>query len=579
MSLDAAVALRQTMARSYRQKDVDALLAGKLAMAPHPEWTLPETPTWREDPFHDRNWQFQFHTLRWLEPLRRAAAKGDDAAYEMWLRWVRDWVAQNPPQSPQSRWAWADMADGVRALHLCQAVPVVEKRSPELLERLELAIRTHAEHLADPAHMGKANHALHQVESLFVCGRVLGDERLWRLAMERMSALLFEQYDEQGMNAEGAVAYHHNNVLWWERALKRVKREKLERPSGAERLDRAHEGIAHATRPDGTYVTIGDTDAMTPEALEAQHPATDYVWTKGRAGKAPASTTALYEAGWVFARSGWGDADRPYADQSYYTVRFGPSRRVHGHADGTSVTLSARGVNWVVDPGKYDYSTSTPRLHFVSRAAHSVMTLDGHRLQNRAQVDLVRRTFAASHHDLLLTDSSFGRANLTRRIVWSTSGEYMVVIDEANTSRAVRALQRWQLGPEVEARIDGQEVHLRSGDRVALISVVVDGAQLSAVRGQESPFDGWVSAGWRKKVEATAITAQIGASSPRIVTVLVPAAGKGVAAPHVRPLDGAAGPSMLTLEVGNGLLTERIVISEEEVVITPVSSDGAPGSA
>ena len=571
MSLDARAARRQTLATSFRPEDVAALLEGRLKMAPHAQWQLPAEPTWQEDPFSDRNWQFQFHTLRWLEPVRRAAAKGDDAAYAMWKRWVWDWVEKNPPEAPRSRWAWADMADGVRALHLCQAVPMVAERSPEQLDDLEATIRVHAEHLADPASVGKANHALHQAESLFVCGRVLADERLWKLAVERMSALLLEQYDQQGMNAEGAVAYHHNNVLWWERALRRIDREKLPRPEGSERLELALEGIAHATRPDGTYVTIGDTDRMTPEALDP-HPTTDYVGSLGKTGTAPERTAAIYDAGWVFARSGWGDTARPFTDHTYYTLRFGPSKRVHGHADGTSLTFSARGVNWVVDPGKYDYSSSTPRVHFVSRAAHSVFSLEGQRVRTRAQVDLVRGVLAETHHDLVLTDSSFGRITVQRRVVWSASGEYLVVIDEADTSRTHTALQRWQLGPDVEADVEGTQVRLRAGDQEALIAVLSPDVGITTVRGQESPFDGWVSTGWRKKTEATAVQVRAEMSRPRMVTVLV-AGGK--AAPQVRLLrdDRRHG---LDIFVASDRGRERLTITPDDVRIVEANEPDRP---
>src|SRR5699024_6481092 len=156
---------------------------------------------------------------------------------------------------------------------------------------------------------------------------------------------------------EGATAYHYNNFLWWERALRRFDLERLPRPEGAERHLQAPEGIAHATRPDGTLVPIGDTDLQNPKQVRS--PAVAYVTTNGRAGTPPPETVKVYNAGYVFGRSGWGTAQRPYAAQSYYSLRFGPARRVHGHPDGTSLTYSARGINWVVDPGKYEYGRST----------------------------------------------------------------------------------------------------------------------------------------------------------------------------------------------------------------------------
>lgn len=559
MTLDLEAARRQNFTISFREEEVAALLKGELAMSPHPAWQLPEEPTWKEDPFHDRNWRFQFHMLRWLDPLRRAAAKGDDAAYAMWLRWVRDWVEKNPPSSPRSTWAWVDMSDGIRAQQLCLAAPLVAARSPELLDWLEQAIRTHAAHLADPANMGNANHALHQQESLFVCGRVLADESLWQLALDRMGALLREQYDEQGVNAEGAIAYHHNNYLWWERTLCRMDVEQIPRPDGADRHLYAPEEIAHATRPDGTYVTIGDTDHMTPKALGT--PLTDFTASQGTEGETPAQTVAVYDAGYVFARSGWGDAERPFADQTFYSVRFGPSRRVHGHADGTSVTYSADGVNWVVDPGKFDYSSSVARKHFVSRAAHSVLSFEGRKPQKDATVTLVRQEITPTHHDLLLSDDSFARISLTRRIVHSVRGEYLVVIDEASSLKSMNAVQRWQLGPNVSATVRDAGVELTAGDHRAVLAFCEPEVELGTVRGQEDSFDGWVATGWKKKVPATAVLARATGRSLRFVTVL--SAGHG-AEPRVRPLPLAEVGS-IALEVTSGAGAEQIVIGPDAV--------------
>ena len=65
----------------------------------------------------------------------------------------------------------------------------------------------------------------------------------------------------QGVNAEGAIAYHYTNRLWWEKHVQvdSTSRAYLVR-QGPRRHLSAPEEIAHATRPDGHMVSIGDTD-------------------------------------------------------------------------------------------------------------------------------------------------------------------------------------------------------------------------------------------------------------------------------------------------------------------------------
>ncbi|GAA1327096.1 hypothetical protein GCM10009592_13570 [Brachybacterium rhamnosum] len=564
--LDLWASRRQTLQHSVDDAEVARLLAHQLKMAPHPEWRIPEDPTWLEDPFEDRNWCFQYHSLRWLEPLRRAAVKRNAPALEMWLHYMQDWTAKNPREGAASPWAWVDMADGLRATQLCLAAPLVWRRANAHLPWIEAAIRDHAEHLADPDHMGNANHALHQQEALFICGRVLKEERYWRLASQRMGSLLREQYDEQGMNAEGAPAYHHNNFIWWEKALRRFDLEQLPRPEGADRHLHAPEQIAHATRPDGTLVSIGDTDVLRPTKIDT--PFTDYVTTDGAEGTAPSETVAVYDAGYVFARSGWGDAQRPYSAQTYYTLRFGPARRVHGHPDGTSLTYSARGVNWIVDPGKFQYGNSTPRHHFVSRAGHSVLSVEGRKAFRDAFTELSRHEIHEDHHDFLLEDLSVDRVELTRRVIYSTGGEYLVVIDEAAARKKITGVLRWQLGADVNAEASDHQVDLTAAGERAALWFDPAPLDLTTVRDQDDPFDGYVSVGWKKLAPATAVLVRRSGTRLRFVTVVAPGAGT---APEVRQLSEDGSPE-ITLEVSNGLARQRMMIDPESVTITDLPS-------
>lgn len=538
MTLNLDVAARQTLVRPRPTEKVRELLSGKVTIAPHAAWQLPVSPTWTEDPFGDRNWKFQYHMLRWLNPLLWAADAGDDAAWEMWLWWVRSWSEQNLEVSDVSEWAWKDMSDGIRATILCSAAPVLAQREPKHLPWLEHAIEIHARHLADPKNTGNANHALHQHEALFVVGRVLGQEKLWNTARVRMGSLIREQYDEQGMNAEGAIAYHHNNYLWWERALKRFDLEGLQRPDGAGRHERAPIGLAHATRPTGTYAPIGDTDAGT-RVRALRSPFSEYVESDGRIGALPEGMTredtlAVYDAGYVFARSGWGDRKRPFSKQTFYSVRFGPSKTVHGHPDGTSINFTSNGINWIVDPGKYDYSDSAIRHHLKSRTAHSLLTIDGRHVRRHANVKLARQIVTPELHDLTFEDNSYPRVDLRRRIVYSTVGEYLVIVDEANSTSAIRAIQNWQLGPEVRAIIPNHDLGLRAilghrdsrATRATITAVMGVSDPLILTRAKETSSDAWVSEFWKQKSQAITVAATATGRSIQIVSVIAP--GRGI---------------------------------------------------
>src|SRR5699024_7639846 len=129
----------------------------------HPDWTGDITE-WNADPFSDRNWQFQHHTLRWINPLRWAALEGLQAAGEEWRRIVRSCAESNlPPVRRSGEFAWKDMADGNRAIELSLGAPLIKDSDGWYVELL----RAHVDWLLDPENIVSKNHALHQHCGLF----------------------------------------------------------------------------------------------------------------------------------------------------------------------------------------------------------------------------------------------------------------------------------------------------------------------------------------------------------------------------------------------------------------------------
>ena len=244
---------------------------------------------------------------------------------------------------------------------------------------------------------------------------------------------------------------------------------------------------------------------------------------------------------------------------------------MHGHPDGGSLTYSASGANWIVDPGKYEYGKSVARLHVASRAAHSLVSIEGRAPRTYAEVQLVRRAVTPTHHDFTLVDDSFPRTSLRRRVVHSVRGEYLVVLDDVQARKTVVASQRWQLGPGISAEAapcdgDGTVLRLSYGDALATLHLL-DPVDLSMVTGQEEPFDGWVSTGWRQKEPATAVTAQRAGSTMRIAAVLAAAPPGASTPPTVRVLAQDPDGLFLILAVDTGSVQEVMTITASSVSV------------
>lgn len=472
------------------RKLVADLRGGHLTLPPHKRWQLPAEPTWTEDPFSDNNWQFQYHMLRWLDPLRRAGQNGNAQAAAAWERYARSWIEANPPGDSASRWAWIDMADGIRAMELCHGLCVMGEQ-----DWLIRSLEQHRDWLSDPSHLKHGNHGLHQTLGLFVVSAVLEDQDGTDLAVSWLGDRLRQAWDEQGANEEGSLAYHRMNYLWWQEAMTRLDLEGVDRPEGAQRLQLAPEEMAHATSPLGRLARIGDTNAASIRDID--HAYADFVTSEGARGAAPAKTTAIYDRGYAYIRSGWGQ-DRPFDEETYLTAVFGAQDKIHGHVDGGSVTYCSQGVQWLHDSGRYYYGRHPMQDYMKSRAAHSLVVLPGCTADKSTPVELVRSEVTDDCTDLLLSDRSYDGVSITRRIVYLRHWDLTVVLDRVESEEPVQAEQRWHCGRDVSAIPLSIGFALTHEKKTFHVAALTDNQRPDVRHGQEKPMVGWTATGWRK---------------------------------------------------------------------------------
>lgn len=516
--LDAAA--RQALGKAFTPGPDDARLVqslrdGRLSLPPHRTWDLPEDPTWEEDPFRDNNWQFQFHMLRWLDPLRRAGQDGDDEAARLWERYARSWIEANPPGQSASPWAWKDMTDGIRALELSHGLGVVGEQ-PWLIRSLE----QHRDWLADPEHLKAGNHGLHQTVGLFVAASVLQDRQAQQRAVDELGTRLRAAWDEQGVNEEGALAYHRMNFLWWQEAMTRLDLEGVPRPEGAERIDRAPAVMAHATAPMGHLAPIGDTATGTT-VEDVDHPLTAFATSQGQEGASPEDTAAVYDRGYAFLRSGWGE-HRPFREETFVAVPFGAQDKIHGHADGGSISVCAGGVEWLQDGGRHYYGRDATQSYLVSRAAHSLVTLPGRTPRRSVPVELLHHDETAAAVDLTLRDRSYEGAEITRRIVYLRHWDLTVVLDRVRADEEVEAEQRWHCGRGVEATSLSIGFALKHQGSAFHVAGLRDGQQRQVRRGQDQPMLGWSATGWRRRTPVDVASFHDAGADLRFDTLLGP---------------------------------------------------------
>jgi hypothetical protein len=519
------VAARQAHGEGFNKRAtdkevVDALLAGSLTLRPHAEWRLPEKLRWDADPFGELNWQAQFNMLRWLDPLRRQA-EGNDAARNLWLDVVTDWINANI-DSPQTRWATDGMVAGIRGLAILNGLALAD--DPGTLIR---GLDRHVEWLADEANHAIGNHALWQITSLFVLASALGKDGERDVAIGRFERHISEEYDDEGVNAEGSLAYHLYNYRWARDALRRFELEGVRLPSVSDRLQGALREIVHGTRPDGLLERIGDTENAPLAGVTS--PEVRYVRSGGEHGEPPQELSAVFTAGFAFGRTGWGETKRALVDETFYSLRFGRANRVHGHQDGGSLTYFAGGGPVLIDSGKYGYNSSEMRRHINSRRAHNVVDVQGEPYSRASDVRLVASASADSFESYALVDEGYRGARLVREVVFSRPGEWLLVADEVTGSPSGAPTARWHVDPSFEAVLENQRVKLHRGTGAirdfAIVWTRADQADI--VAGAENPYEGWSSTGWNTAVPVPVLRLVLPVGEGRCVTLVAPADDDG----------------------------------------------------
>jgi len=518
-------------------------------------------PTWREDPLNDRNWQFQHHTLWSVLSLLEAFAATADAAFRDRAEFLmRDWVRDNPRTTTTSIWAWNDHSTALRAAVLACAVPYFPQAA-----WLPPVMNLHGTTLADEAfYVDEGNHALNQSIGLLEVAHVLQRNDWKKLAVDRMARLILESVDSQGVTNEQSIGYQRYNLARYLLAESRLKAMALPVPAAFSRLDQMPKFLAHATRPDGKYETIGDTDITVADPIPNTWAA--FAATKGTTGPKPPASVAAYRAGFLFARTGWGET-RAFADEVFLSHRFGPAPFIHGHADGTAITLYGYGTALLLDPGKYSYNYDTYRTFFKGRTAHNVVAVDGLVWRTSAVTTLVTHRSSATMFEAITRTNGYAGVSQQRRVTFSRRLGYVLVEDRATANVRRTFRQLWHLAESANPLLGPTGFSTRRNRGNVQVRQLIGGHSMRIVSGRTSPTQGWISYRHGERIAAPVVEVVKTGTSVRYLTLIVPAAGRPLAT--IRDLRITSFGYSLVVSVGSK--SERVTVTASGATIVPLN--------
>jgi hypothetical protein len=538
----------------------DQLMDDVYRFDPFPAVRLRYPLSWTEDPFGSANWRFQFQSLTWVLPLIKAwEITGVTEYRDRAMSLVRSWVRHNPQDDPASDDSWDDHATAWRAITLVCIAQAVSP-GPSLRKSMQL----HGTTLADPSfYVGRGNHALDQSLGLLAIGCFL-DRMPWQgVAEDRINALIEDSVDAQGVTNEQAVWYQLYNYQRYRQAARRLTDCGRTVGPAFERLPRMARLLAHATAPDGKYIMIGDT--LDQAAIPIRGTIAEFAATRGARGPRPTSTIAIFRAGYVFGRTGWGES-RPFEDEVAFSLRFGPPRMIHGHDDAASITLFGYGSRLLLDPGYYGYEPTVWRPWFQSPVAHNLVATDAP-MRDDKPTRLVRTEETDRSFEAVVRSNLYQGVRSTRRLVFSRRGGYLLIEDSVSSARSRRWKQLWHLRDGSRPRVSGDVTWTRRSRGNVLIQQLAPGGQTRIVKGSTRPRQGWVSYRYATVKAAPVVEHRMTGDSARFVTLIVPFA-QGEPPVDVRNVVITAEGFRAKITVDG--VTERVVATADGTTITPV---------
>lgn len=536
----------------------DGLLLGRYQLDDFEPVDLGLDPNWREDPFADRNWEFKHHSLGPVLSLLEAwVLTGDRRYYDRADFLLLDWFEENPRVGAPSVWSWNDHSTALRAAVYACAAPYLRGR-PWMAAALDL----HGQTLADPAfYVGHGNHALNQALGLLEVGVAQGRGDWQELAAARINALIGESVDSQGVTNEQSAAYQSYNLSRYRLAEARLTDLHLPLAPEFSRLDLMPNFLAHATLPNGNLEQIGDTDYAPAPVWTGTW--SEFAATQGASGPKPPRPYAVYTAGYIFARSGWGET-RPFADEVFTSLRFGPAPYIHGHADGTSLTLYGFGSRLLIDPGKFNYNNDPYRTFFKGRSAHNVVTVDGLAWKPTATTTLVSHAETPAMIDATVSTAGYAGVTQRRHVTFSRNLNYVLVEDRATASTRRTFRQLWHLDEDAAPMVSADRFMTTHTRGNVLVRQLIPGSSSRLVTGARAPIQGWLSYIQGVKIAAPVVEVVKTGTSVRYLTLLVPAADSPVASVTGLRLT----PTGYTVTIAIGGHAERVTVNGTSTVVT-----------
>lgn len=485
-------------------------------------WSFQLPLDWNADPFEDRNWRYQLHAWRMLDPLLGAWEQTGNTGYlDDTLRIVLDWHEYHSVRGQKSDYEWYDMAVGLRAMKLAYLFQRAFEGDVQLddagKEKLIHMAWLHAQSLMDKRLLSKGNHGLFQLHGLLALCNVVPSIETCASAQDfvkvEMQELLLRQFSSEGVHLENSPEYHFFVYNTVKRFMDSGWYEQFE--FIRDLMERVAQNRVWMVHPDKTIVTVGDSE---PKPVSI-----DWPKSSDSCQDANASCNLLQdfrESGYAIIRSDWA-VPAQKASMLFVTGMF--FQTGHKLPDDLSFEWFDHGERILTNAGKYSYSKGPFRDYVTSTAAHNTVEIDG---RTRKLAEAAR--YGSAIKETKATDGTFLiRGTVPReqgieheRLVLFRPERWLAVVDVLQGDVSHRYTQWFHFAQQWRLEQAEDDLRLVSSSGRTVLVRQLSGAQLIASRGQMQPKpQGWVTESYGNMIDRQALGYTAGGRSVRLVTL------------------------------------------------------------
>jgi hypothetical protein len=564
--------------------DAEAICEHRFRIFSYPEVACGATIPWQRDLIHGVESPLEHHSLiptldfqsvgdskivweisrfqHFFSLCEAYLLTGEERFAEECLSQGEDWLKQNP-YLRGINWA-SSLEVAIRSWTLLWVLHFLLRSNAlngERIGKLTRALSRNAEFIRQnlSTYFAPNTHLIGEAFALFVTGLLLPelrDSQAWR---EQGQNILVEQMKRQvrkdGSHIEQSTFYHRYAIEFFLSAAILADRSKCSfPPEYKDRLEKMMEYLVHTGLPSGLHPSIGDSDggrlipfgifnaedhrpalctaaiyfrrgdflslcAFQEQALWLLGPGTANQYASSHRAAPIVTSRTFPDAGVVTMRSEWN------SKANFLLFDAGPQGMLfsgHGHADALSFVCSAKGTDWLIDPGTFVYTSSRPwRNFFRSTPAHNTITVDEQdqavpvdwfKWRELPQVKLEKSVSLATMDYAVASHNGYKRLAqpvLHRRHIFFAKPDYWFITDELSGLGRHRIKAYFHFAPEISVESTEHGWLATKGSKQFLLVPLTQGVQFQIVEGEISPIQGWYSKDYGHREPACVLVAEI----------------------------------------------------------------------